>query len=118
MISTTIAFLFQVAAPVADLIPWDKLAAGGAAALVTGILIYVLKQTREQHRECNATIEKVTGDFSKTVGESTETFSKTIADQLEKARESHESREKRMAEEHERREARMHEALRERRTGP
>lgn len=99
----------------ADVIPWDKLIAGGAGVgLMTGVLIWVVTHVGKQHDKCsealakvtdrsseaieacNATIKSTTENFAKSVQDSTAKFSETTLSLVREARDSHVQREQQL----------------------
>lgn len=68
---------FFTGAAVMQAIPdptWDKIAGGGAALLVSGILVFVLKHLDKSHEQCSAAVAKVAADFAATSKETSAKF--------------------------------------------
>lgn len=62
-------------------IPWKDIGAGGAALLVTGILVYVLRHVNGMHKEFSGTVKDQNAAFAATVKEQNAAFAATVRDQ-------------------------------------
>lgn len=96
---------------VVEAFPWKELGGLGIGGVLLWVLVFVMKNSREQHRECNVTIEKVTTSFAETVKSNSDTFAKTAQDNAEKFRETAVTLLRDAREYHERREDKIMERM-------
>ena len=85
-------------------LPWKELGTGGAALLISGLLVWVVRMQQQQHKDSSETATKIADRFASTVEKQATAFAQACHDQqslfsetttklVEDARESHERRE-------------------------